>query len=157
AIRPTRSPTRCASFRSATTSARRGRNMAEPVENVVIVGSGPAGHTAAIYTSRANLKPLMFEGFSAGGTPGGQLMITTDVENYPGFPEGVTGPDLMAHFRKQSERFGTRIVTEDVDKVDFSRRPFRVTSEGKEHLARAVIVATGASARYLGLASEKRL
>lgn len=127
------------------------------IENVIIIGSGPAGHTAAIYSARANLKPLMFEGFSAGGVPGGQLMITTEVENYPGFPEGVTGPDLMVALRKQSERFGTRILTQDVDKVDFSKRPFAVTSEGKTYHAKAVIVATGASARYLGIDSEKRL
>ncbi|MEZ4273097.1 MAG: thioredoxin-disulfide reductase [Myxococcota bacterium] len=127
------------------------------VENVIIIGSGPAGHTAAIYTARANLKPLMFEGFSEGGVPGGQLMITTEVENYPGFPEGVTGPELMAHFRKQSERFGTRIKTQDVTDVDFSKRPFRVTSEGQDYEARCIIIATGASARYLGLDSEKRL
>src|SRR4051812_16102019 len=131
--------------------------MADTVENVIIIGSGPAGHTAAIYSARANLKPLMFEGFSAGGTPGGQLMITTEVENYPGFPEGVTGPDLMVHMRKQSERFGTRIVTQDVDKVDFSKRPFKVTSEGVDYHAHAIIIATGASARYLGIDSEKRL
>ncbi len=93
-------------------------------ENVIIIGSGPAGHTAGVYTARANLRPLMFEGFAAGGVPGGQLMITTDVENYPGFPEGVTGPDLMAQFRAQSERFGTRILTQDVEAVVFSVRPF---------------------------------
>jgi thioredoxin reductase (NADPH) len=127
------------------------------IENVIIIGSGPAGHTAAIYTARANLKPLMFEGFSAGGVPGGQLMITTEVENYPGFPKGVTGPELMQHFREQSERFGTRIVTEDVSEVDLSKRPFRVRAEGKDYFAKAVIVATGASARYLGLPSEKKL
>src|SRR6476659_10125609 len=126
-------------------------------ENIIIIGSGPAGHTAAIYAARANLKPLMFEGFSAGGVPGGQLMITTDVENYPGFPEGVTGPDLMTALRKQSERFGTRIITQDVEAVDFSKRPFKVRSEGKDYFAKAVIVATGASARYIGLESEKRL
>lgn len=131
--------------------------MAETIENVIIIGSGPAGHTAAIYTARADLKPLMFEGFSVGGIPGGQLMITTDVENYPGFPEGVTGPEMMLQFRKQSERFGTRIVTQDVDAVDFSQRPFRVTSQGQDHFARSVIIATGASAKYLGLESEKRL
>lgn len=131
--------------------------MSVEIENVIIIGSGPAGHTAAVYTSRANLKPLMFEGFSAGGVPGGQLMITTEVENYPGFPEGVTGPDLMTAFRAQSERFGTRIVTQDVDAVDFSKRPFKVTSEGKDYFAKAIILATGASARYLGLDSEKRL
>jgi thioredoxin reductase (NADPH) len=127
------------------------------IENVIIIGSGPAGHTAAIYTARANLEPLMFEGFSVGGVPGGQLMITTEVENYPGFPEGVTGPDLMTHFRAQSERFGTRIVTQDVDAVDFTQRPFKVTSEGKDYFAKAVIISTGASARYLGLESETKL
>jgi thioredoxin reductase (NADPH) len=129
----------------------------QDIENIIIIGSGPAGHTAAIYASRANLAPLMFEGFSAGGVPGGQLMITTDVENYPGFPEGVTGPELMDALRKQSSRFGTRIVTQDVESVDFSKRPFKVTSEGKDHFAKAVIIATGASARYIGLESETRL
>src|SRR5262249_10973488 len=127
------------------------------IEKVIIIGSGPAGHTAAIYTARANLKPLMFEGFSAGGVPGGQLMITTDVENYPGFAEPISGPELMEDFKKQSMRFGTRIMTQDVEAVDLSQRPFRVTSEGKEYLTRSLIVATGASARYLGLPSEKRL
>ena len=127
------------------------------VENVIIIGSGPAGHTAAVYAARAELQPLMFEGFSVGGVPGGQLMITTDVENYPGFPEGITGPDMMMSFRKQSERFGTRFVTQDIESVDFSKRPFRVTCEGTDYYARAVIISTGASARYLGLESEQRL
>jgi thioredoxin reductase (NADPH) len=127
------------------------------VESVIIIGSGPAGHTAAIYAARANLKPLMFEGFSAGGVPGGQLMITTDVENFPGFPDGISGPELMTALRKQSERFGTRILTQDVEAVDFDERPFKVTSDGKDYLAQTVIIATGASARYLGLQSEKRL
>lgn len=127
------------------------------IENVIIIGSGPAGHTAAIYAARAGLEPLMFEGFSAGGVPGGQLMITTEVENFPGFPEGVTGPELMERLRKQSERFGTRIVTQDVEAVDFGKRPFAVTSEGKTVHSRAVIVATGASAKWLGLPSEQRL
>lgn len=131
--------------------------MSSEVENVIIIGSGPAGHTAAIYTARANLKPLMFEGFSAGGLPGGQLMTTTDVENYPGFPEGVTGPELMVHFRKQSERFGTRILTQDVEQVDFSKRPFTVVSDGVTHKAHAVIIATGAAAKWIGLESERRL
>jgi thioredoxin reductase (NADPH) len=127
------------------------------VENIIIIGSGPAGHTAAIYTARANLQPLMFEGFAAGGIPGGQLMVTTEVENYPGFPEGITGPELMTHLRAQSEKFGTRIVTQDVEAVDFSQRPFKVTSEGKDYFAEAVIISTGASARYLGLDSEQKL
>jgi thioredoxin reductase (NADPH) len=127
------------------------------MENVIIIGSGPAGHTAAIYTSRANLAPLMFEGFASGGVAGGQLMITTEVENYPGFPEGITGPELMARLRAQSERFGTRILSQDVASVDLSARPFRVVSEGKEWQARALIIATGASARYIGIASEQRL
>ena len=131
--------------------------MSSEVENVIIIGSGPAGHTAAIYTASANLKPLMFEGFSAGGLPGGQLMTTTEVENYPGFPEGVTGPELMVHFRKQSERFGTRILTQDVEKVDFSKRPFTVVSDGITHKAHAVIIATGAAAKWLGIESERRL
>ncbi len=131
--------------------------MSSEVENVIIIGSGPAGHTAAIYTARANLKPLMFEGFSAGGLPGGQLMTTTEVENYPGFPEGVTGPELMVHFRKQSERFGTRILTQDVEMVDFSKRPFTVVSDGVTHKAHAVIIATGAAAKWLGIESERRL
>jgi thioredoxin reductase (NADPH) len=127
------------------------------VERVVIIGSGPAGHTAAIYTSRANLKPLMFEGFSAGGIPGGQLMTTTEVENYPGFPKGVDGQQLMAMFREQSLRFGTRILTEDVVRVDGSKRPFTVASSGREVAAHAIILATGATAKRLHLPGEQRL
>src|SRR5215472_9148009 len=96
------------------------------VRKVIIIGSGPAGHTAAIYASRANLQPLMFEGMTRGGIPGGQLMITNDVENYPGFPEKVTGPDLMKAFREQSVRQGVEIVTDDVVEVDFSKQPFVV-------------------------------
>ena len=129
----------------------------QQAENVIIIGSGPAGHTAAIYTARAEMQPLMFEGFNQGGVPGGQLMTTTEVENFPGFPEGITGPDMMVALRKQSERFGTRIVTQDIEAVDLSRRPFKITSEGKDYFARALIIATGASARYLGLENEKRL
>ena len=125
--------------------------MEPKIEKVIIIGSGPAGYTAAIYTARANLAPLCIEGEEAGG----QLMITTDVENFPGFPEAVTGPQLMEHFRKQAERFGTRFITRNVTKVDLSQRPFKVWVGDDLHLARAVIVSTGASAKYLGLPSEK--
>jgi thioredoxin reductase (NADPH) len=123
------------------------------IEKVIIIGSGPAGLTAAIYTSRAMLKPLCIEGEEAGG----QLMITSDVENYPGFAEGITGPELMAIKRKQAERFGTRFITQNVTKVDFSKRPFKVWIGEKEFQSHSIIVSTGASARYLGLPSEKRL
>ncbi len=123
------------------------------VRNVIIIGSGPAGYTAGIYTARANLAPLLFEGLQ----PGGQLMITTEVENYPGFPEGVKGPELMDLFKRQAERFGAETLVQNVDRVDFRARPFKVVSEGKEYLARAVIVATGATARLLGLESERQL
>ncbi len=127
------------------------------VEKIVIVGSGPAGLTAAIYAARANLQPLCIEGVAAGGPTGGQLMLTTDVENYPGFPDGIQGPELMQKMRAQAERFGTRFVTADVEKVDFSERPFHLWAEGKEILAHTVVVATGASARWLGLPSEEAL
>ena len=126
-------------------------------ERVVIIGSGPAGHTAALYTSRASLSPVMFEGFAAGGIPGGQLMTTTEVENYPGFPEGIQGPALMEAFRKQSVRFGARIFTEDVVKADLSRRPFTVASSQRTVAARALIIATGATAKRLQLPGEQRL
>jgi thioredoxin reductase (NADPH) len=127
------------------------------MHKVIIIGSGPAGHTAAIYAARANLKPVMFEGLVRGGIPGGQLMITTDVENYPGFPEGIKGPELMELFKKQSLRFGTVIHTADVDEVDLTKRPFRVVSEGQEHFAEALIIATGAQAKWIGLESETAL
>ena len=123
------------------------------VRDVVIVGSGPAGLTAAVYTARANLHPVIIEGIGAGG----QLMLTTDVENYPGFPEGILGPELMMLFREQAGRFGAEFVTADADSVDLSQRPFRVGVGGVEHLARTVIVSTGATARMLGLESEQRL
>src|SRR6476659_5494515 len=120
---------------------------------LVIVGSGPAGLTAAIYAARANLEPIVL----AGSAPGGQLMITSDVENYPGFPLRIPGPELMAAFREQAERFGSHIVDVDIDRVDFSARPFRVWARGTEYSGEAVIVATGASALWLGLDSEARL
>jgi thioredoxin reductase (NADPH) len=120
---------------------------------LIIVGSGPAGLTAAIYAARANLEPIVI----AGSTPGGQLMITSDVENYPGFPLGIQGPELMAAFREQAERFGTQLVDIDIDRVDFSSRPFRIWARGTEYRGDAVIVATGASALWLGLDSETRL
>jgi thioredoxin reductase (NADPH) len=120
---------------------------------LLIVGSGPAGLTAAIYGARANLEPIVL----AGTTPGGQLMLTSDVENYPGFPEAIQGPDLMAAFRAQAERFGTQILDVDVERVDLSSRPFRIWARGIEYRAQAVIVATGASALWLGLDSEERL
>ena len=128
-------------------------------EKVVIIGSGPAGWTAAIYAARANLDPVVFEGAgSRTMIPGGQLMFTTDVENYPGFPDGVTGPEMMMAFRAQAERFGTRIFTEDVERVDFSVYPRRIeTNMGKVVEADAVIVATGANAKWLGVPGEEHL
>jgi thioredoxin reductase (NADPH) len=120
------------------------------VHDVIIIGSGPAGYTAALYAARADLKPLLF----AGSQPGGQLTITTDVENYPGFPDGIMGPEMMELFKKQAERFGTDIRFEHVSKVDFSQRPFKVWVEDDLFEAKTVIVSTGASAKWLGLESE---
>ncbi len=121
------------------------------VHDVVIIGAGPAGYTAAIYAARASLQPLMI----VGPQPGGQLTITTEVENYPGFPEGIQGPELMQKFREQAERFGTGIVEATVESVDFSKPPFIIRTDQGEHLAKTVIVATGASARLLGIPSEQ--
>lgn len=124
------------------------------LRQVIIIGSGPAGYTAALYTSRAGLKPLMIEGHE----PGGQLTTTTDVENFPGFPEGITGPELMDHMKKQVLRFGTEFLSTKVTNINLNQRPFHLTCEnGKEFLAETVIISTGASAKYLGLANEMQL
>ena len=123
------------------------------VRDLIIIGSGPAGYTAAIYAARAGLAPLLFEGMQ----PGGQLTITTDVENYPGYPEGVMGPKMMEDFKAQAARFGTEIVFEQVTKVDFSNRPFTLTTDFNEYRSKAVIICTGASAKLLGIESESRL
>jgi thioredoxin reductase (NADPH) len=123
------------------------------VRDVIVIGGGPAGFTAALYTARANLNPLVIEGFNWGG----QLMITSDVENYPGYPDGVLGPGMMADFRRQAERFGAEFLTDDVTRVDLSERPFRIHVGDDEYRAEAIIVATGANARQLGLPSEQVL
>ena len=127
--------------------------MSESVRELIIIGGGPAGYTAALYAARANLDPLVIEGFQWGG----QLMITSDVENYPGYVEGVLGPEMMKDFRRQAERFGAEYISDDVTRVDFSERPFRVYIGDDEYRAQAVIVATGANARQLGLDSERGL
>jgi thioredoxin reductase (NADPH) len=125
----------------------------DDVRELIIIGGGPAGYTAALYSARANLRPLVIEGFNWGG----QLMITSDVENYPGYPDGVLGPEMMRDFRAQAERFGAEFLTDNVTKVDFSERPFRVWVDRDEYRAEAVIVATGAEARQIGLESERAL
>src|SRR5205814_2968914 len=124
--------------------------MQYETRELIIIGGGPAGYTAALYAARANLEPLVIEGFQWGG----QLMITSDVENYPGYPDGVLGPKMMEEIRSQAGRFGAEFLTDDVTRVDFSERPFSVFVSDEEHRAQTVIVATGASARQLGLASE---
>jgi len=127
--------------------------MSDETRELIIIGGGPAGYTAALYAARANLQPLVIEGFAWGG----QLMITSDVENYPGYPEGILGPQMMQDFRRQAERFGAEFVTDDVTRVDFSEHPLRVYVGETEYRSEAVIVATGASARQLGLESERTL
>ena len=127
--------------------------MSTEIRKVIIIGSGPAGFTAALYAARANLSPLVLAGVKWGG----QLMLTTDVENYPGFPQGILGPDLMQLFRKQAERFGAEILNEDVSAVDFKSRPFKITADGKTYQTQSVIIATGAEAQWLNLPNEQRL
>jgi thioredoxin reductase (NADPH) len=121
--------------------------------DVIIIGSGPAGYTAAIYAARSNLSVLMLQGYQSGG----QLMLTSDVENYPGFEEGILGPQMMEKFEAQARRFGTEMIAEDVTAIDFSKRPFKLTTDSDEYLARAIILSTGASAKWLNLPSEQRL
>ena len=129
--------------------------LAEKIYDTIVIGSGPAGYTAALYASRANLQTLVFQGFESGG----QLMLTSDVENYPGYKDGVMGPDMMDDFEAQATRFGAEMRPDDVDRVDFSERPFKLWTEGEEEptLARSVIIATGAKAKWLGLPGEQRL
>lgn len=125
-------------------------------EQVIIIGSGPAGYTAAIYAARADMKPLLFEGQRLGGQPGGQLMLTTDVENFPGFPDGLMGPEMMEKFKAQALRFETRVVPEDVTEVDFSQRPFKVKAGDSEYTAQTVIICTGAQAMWIGVPGEEK-
>jgi thioredoxin reductase (NADPH) len=133
--------------------AERKDSVSNDVRELIVIGGGPAGYTAALYAARANLNPLVIEGFAWGG----QLMITSDVENYPGYPGGILGPEMMQDFRKQAERFGTEFITDDVTKVDFSERPFRVWVGETEYRAESIIIATGANARQLGLETERNL
>jgi thioredoxin reductase (NADPH) len=152
--------TRITSTRTALCSTARFIQINNMHTKVAIIGSGPAGHTAAIYCARANLKPVLFEGYMAGGiAPGGQLTTTTEVENFPGFPEGISGPEMMDKLRAQSERFGTELITETITKVDLSSRPFKLWREGSEDgvpdTADALIIATGATARRMNLPGEE--
>lgn len=126
------------------------------MENVIIIGSGPAGYTAAIYAARANLNPLLFEGQRLGGQPGGQLMLTTEVENYPGFPEGLTGSQMMEKFKAQAVRFGTRVMPEDVTRVDLSKRPFVVNTSDASYTTQSLIICTGAQALWMNVPGEER-
>ena len=121
--------------------------------DIIIIGSGPAGLTAGVYAGRALVKTLMI----AGRLSGGQLMLTSGVENFPGFPDGIQGPDLMQGMKKQAERFNVELIEDDVESVDFSRRPFKITASGKIYTSKAVVIATGSSAKWLGLLSEEKL
>jgi len=139
---------------SKTFNTKKLRAMSKTIHNCVIIGSGPAGYTAAIYAARANMNPVVY----TGKEPGGQLMITNDVENYPGYPDGIMGPEMMQDFRKQAERFGTTVINEMIEKVDFSGPVKKIWSEtGEEVHAHSIVISTGASAKWLGLPSEKRL
>jgi thioredoxin reductase (NADPH) len=147
-------PDRCMSFTTSEEPETGGLSLStNEVREIIIIGGGPAAFTAALYSARANLSPLVIEGFAWGG----QLMITSDVENYPGYPDGVLGPEMMQDLRRQAERFGTEFLTDDVTRVDFSERPFRVWAGDDEYRAETVVVATGANARQLGLESERNL
>lgn len=126
------------------------------VENVIIIGSGPAGYTAAIYSARAEMAPLLFEGQQLGGQPGGQLMLTTEVDNFPGFPEGLMGPEMMERFKKQAERFGTRFEPKDITRVDFSERPFKVWAGDVQYQSNSVVICTGAQAMWLSVPGEEK-
>jgi thioredoxin reductase (NADPH) len=139
-------------FTTARHEGERSTVKEHETRELIIVGGGPAGYTAALYAARADLEPLVIEGFQWGG----QLMITSDVENYPGYPDGVMGPEMMSDFRRQAERFGAEFLTDDVTRVDFSEQPLRVWVGDDEYSARAVIVATGATARFLGIPSEEK-
>ena len=125
--------------------------MGDNIRNVIIIGSGPAGYTAGLYTARAMLEPLMFAGYMSGG----QLMLTSDVENFPGYPKGIGGPEMMMELREQAERFGLEVQDRNVDRVDLSERPFKVYSEGEEYLTHAIIVSTGAESIWLGVEGEE--
>ncbi|RZB86754.1 NADPH-dependent thioredoxin reductase 3 [Glycine soja] len=149
-LRPRPLPLRVAAASSSPSVAAPGKG----VENVVIIGSGPAGYTAAIYAARANLKPVVFEGYQAGGVPGGQLMTTTEVENFPGFPDGISGPDLMDRMRRQAERWGAELYQEDVEVIDVKSSPFTVQSSERKVKSHTVIYATGATAKRLRLPRE---
>lgn len=127
-----------------------------PTEQVIIIGSGPAGYTAAMYAARANMNPLLFEGQRLGGQPGGQLMLTTEVENYPGFPEGLMGPEMMEKFKAQAVRFGTRIISEDVIRVDLSKRPLVIHTSDRSYSTHTLIICTGAQAMWIGVPGEEK-